>query len=457
MLTCELDLPNDDVAEYVEAFLRFRSWERRRVETVSFIDYDTIRRRTTIDLSMKTISESSTACPFFVDRPLVPIALMKKDLLASFDLRDAAGGAISVVPRDVDAFFAWSILCRWARRGLSRTNAPVPQLILDHLKHIAYSFPKSDDVITSPVVASWIAPNSWSASMKIRWQRLLKNEQFERILRQFTFNYLLIAQLPALPEVQIVKFSFEECITLNAATKSELLGYDAAEFPIETPSIGWGRSFHLQVEPPTDMIITDMQLLKLEDIARSVKYPERYEIKIGNGFAQIHTTNELETANYTVSVLMRVSVSGYLRAAWISTMFAALILALGNVYLERLERAVQNRAEAAVALLLVVPSLVSAYLVRPGEHAIASKLLRYLRYGAGLCGLVTYFAAAALVLGWNGNVLSYIWRSAATLALWVAMIFSGAVILTKVDLVRVGKELGQTRVQHVIGIPEYET
>src|SRR5688500_2897621 len=106
MLTCPTTVPDPGIASYVDSFLRDAPWLRRRVETVRFLDIDTVVRRTTLDVGVADVQQATAACPVFPDRPLVPLAMIKKDLLVDFDLRDRGGGALAVVPRDVDTFFA---------------------------------------------------------------------------------------------------------------------------------------------------------------------------------------------------------------------------------------------------------------------------------------------------------------------------------------------------------------
>ena len=55
-------------------------------------------------------------------------------------------------------------------------------------------------------------------------------------------------------------------------------------------------------------------------------------------------------------------------------------------------------ADAVVALLLLGPGLVSAYVVRPGEHGRVSGFLRGPRSLVGVSGLTAFFAAALVVL-----------------------------------------------------------
>ena len=150
---------------------------------------------------------------------------------------------------------------------------------------------------------------------------------------------------------------------------------------------------------------------------------------------------------------MRIAIPGYLRSLWLSTVIAALLLVFGEIYLHRLQTAAQSRAEAAVALLLVAPSLITAYLVRPGEHAIASSLMRILRYIGGISGLLTYAAAAVLVLGYKNESLRHIWICLTGLAIFDACIFTIGINETRRDIKSVGNLIGWTFQDNVIEVP----
>jgi hypothetical protein len=385
--------------------------------------------------------------------PLVPLAVLKKSLLASFDLRDASGASLPVVPREIDSFFAWSFLCARAGKALNQSAISLPRIIRSHIKKIVSDFPDEDDEQFRTPVNTWDRKEVWPQTVTEIWDKLLASDDFSGFLTDFTFNYILLSQLAPQPAVQIFKFSHQQSPNLSRASFSELLSFSTPEFQIEAPSIGWGRSYHFQVEPPQEMTVTGIYLVRRKMIDEEVITDDVYDVQISNGFAQIHTTNSIKPANYQVKLLMRIAIPGYLRSLWLSTVIAALLLVFGEIYLHRLQTAAQSRAEAAVALLLVAPSLITAYLVRPGEHAIASSLMRILRYIGGISGLLTYAAAAVLVLGYKNESLRHIWICLTGLAIFDACIFTIGINETRRDIKSVGNLIGWTFQDNVIEVP----
>jgi hypothetical protein len=161
---------------------------------------------------------------------------------------------------------------------------------------------------------------------------------------------------------------------------------------------------------------------------------ESYETRVDVESAQVYTTPSIVPADHVVAVTMRVPLVGYLRAVWLTSVALAAILLMGRWLIGRLEEAMAQRADAAVALLLVAPSLLAAYLIRPGEHAIASRLLRPIRYAIAVAGSLSYVGAASLVLGWRGTPERVVWTVIAAIAALIAIGITIVVDLTRRDL-----------------------
>jgi hypothetical protein len=57
-----------------------------------------------------------------------------------------------------------------------------------------------------------------------------------------------------------------------------------------------------------------------------------------------------------------------------------------------------NQASSATSILLLVPGLTAVYMARPGEHPLATRLLRFPRIVLAISGLCSFLAAGALLL-----------------------------------------------------------
>jgi hypothetical protein len=90
---------------------------------------------------------------------------------------------------------------------------------------------------------------------------------------------------------------------------------------------------------------------------------------------------------------MRAERRGLLFGAWVAALLIAAMLTFFGLVTDPLIR----QPSSSSSLLLLAPGLVAAYLLRPGEHAMARKLLRAPRLFLILEAAMTFAAAAVLV------------------------------------------------------------
>jgi hypothetical protein len=457
VLSHSLDHFNQEIGDFVHRFLKDAPWLRRRVETVSFMDVDTISRRTTVDIDVAELSKAVKNCPMKHGKfPLVPIAILRKDLLVDFNLRDRLGGALAVAPRSIGTYFAWSALCVAARDVLSEPLDDRSPAVMQRLREIAYEFPKSSDDPHDDFLYSWEKPNTWNANDNETWQELIRNEGFSRLLREFTFNFILLTQVGTESKIQIVKFSYQQFLPFTELWIRERLGLRATELSVFAPGVGWAGSYHLRFEAPAEIVLTEVGLYRMQrQPVRSPGPAESYLARIGSETAQVYTNSMIEPAEHVVAVSMRVPIVGYLRAMWLTSLAMAAVLLAGRNFISRLESAAIERSDAAITLLLVAPSLVIAYLVRPDEHAIASRLLRPIRFGLLGVACLSYIGAATLILGWRGSVLATVWSIVSAASLIIAAAITLVVHLTKADLNEATGHTGTTEERRLL-VVDYE-
>lgn len=444
------------LGEYVLQLLASTDWIRRRVETVRFLDDSTLQRRVTLDLSITVIDQlladsRQHADPslLFVDpdaRP-VPLTMLKKTLLSDFDLRDRSNAALPVATRDEDVYFAWcAMLAQTARHGIPLDpTGPVA----GRLREVIYNFPDPADEPDNTVLRSWKAPGMWDDDARATWTTLRRNSDLSGLLRDLTFNFLLIAVVPTQPTPEIVKFTYREGFSF----RSPLLGLTPSRVEVRAPAVGWPRSYHLRFRAPEGLHVTGAKLLPARDLAPSQpispaapsamedtpKEAEMYHTKLSGTQAHVYT-HGIERADYFVDLELRPPVQGFFRAATASCLFTAVVVTVAAFLRARLQRVGSG---AAVTLLLAVPPLVSAYLVRPGEHALLSRILRPSRYLTASSALVSYVAAAALVL-FKARQLPWSLSLLAILA-WVPVIGVGAVsIFASQDLRSAASDMDRT-------------
>lgn len=473
MLRCELDRPSEQVGRYVLRFLESAPWIRRRIETISFLDVDTVIRRTTIDIGMSEVADAAAfptgipkiltgrRHPMYTGRPLVPLTMLDKNLLEEFDLRDASGVALPVVPREVDAFLAWSALCVAASDQVGIAIHDLRPKIVKHLHEIAFAFPTDRQTSMTVDPAAW-STTDWRRRDKSAWQRLLDSSAFERLLRDFTFGFLLVTQLDSDKHLQLVKFSYRQTVPQKIRLV-EALGLAAIELPVEVPELGNCRGYHLRVESPPGMVLTDAALFRVFD-ETNFEVPDDlesaplrgYQKRIGPEGAQIYGTSSLRSGvPQRAAVALRVPILGFLRAAWLASILTLGVLLAGRLFMNDIERALSSRADAGVAIALIGPTLLAAYLVRPDEHAITSRLVRPLRYALAVSALLSYMGAGSLVIADGSDNLETFWNWLLVGSSIVAAYLSTVVAATQLDLRTASKLPVDTQPDSVADVIEF--
>jgi hypothetical protein len=101
-----------------------------------------------------------------------------------------------------------------------------------------------------------------------------------------------------------------------------------------------------------------------------------------------------------VRINLRPRAGGTLRAIWFTAALAVILLASTDAALGTLRSAtdLSTAAQSASALLLLIPTLLAAYVARPGEHTLTSELLFGTRLLGLAAGATTFAAGAYLVL-----------------------------------------------------------
>jgi hypothetical protein len=89
--------------------------------------------------------------------------------------------------------------------------------------------------------------------------------------------------------------------------------------------------------------------------------------------------------------------------------FVTALLVLGAIMHHRLQSIEGTGSDAAVAVLLSVLTLITAYLASPGEHLLTSRTLFGLRVLGVASSLLSFTAAVFVVARARGAVLTLSW------------------------------------------------
>jgi hypothetical protein len=289
-------LPTDDERVVglltLELLDTWRTWVKRRVEAVSFPDVATQSRHISVDFELPpTVLEvadrarraggpaaitpgrkaaevadiwaGETAEPFI----LVPLTLMRKQGLTRFSMRDECGTALPLLTRDQTGAVATAVLVTLAEGLGVSLGGQLPKEL--HAELV--------DIATLPPIE---ATRVWEALDQAkgeetkecgRWRAtLIESETFMAMALDLARNFLLLTRIAAEPgRRRIIKFSYEHHLLPpkpDPALKSRLrrlrrsIGWGAHTESIDTPAVGLGRCFHLEVEAPEGTQVTRARL-----------------------------------------------------------------------------------------------------------------------------------------------------------------------------------------------------
>jgi hypothetical protein len=218
---------------------------------------------------------------------------------------------------------------------------------------------------------------------------------------------------------RVIKYAYDEPLIgvserfawgrIRDVLKSRL-GWEPWSGWFDVPNLGSAESVHLEVAAGRDLE-TAGQMLGSDRRGGPISGQRR------PGFApraHLHIDEAGPGSMGLAMVWLRARRAGLLRGAPLIGLLTAAVLTAAWFALPELAREGRN----AVPLFLVVPSVLAAYLGRPGEHPFASELLlgvRVLLLGAGLLAFASAGLAAA---GASAAVLRWAIGIAAVLA-WV--------------------------------------
>ncbi len=200
------------------------------------------------------------------------------------------------------------------------------------------------------------------------------------------------------------------------------IGWAAYDIAIDTPYLRRSASYHLQVKAPEGTEIRGIELgAWLVDARGNTRWPETYN---NREWATLYFAELRVKREGPAEFKLRVGRRGFLTYAAGASVAVAVML----WFFHRYAATLANHEVAAVPVLLVVPALLALFILRPGEHALASHMLSGARAvilaDALICACATAALGGALPFGWSGVAAA--WHAYAV----VATVLAGALLLS---------------------------
>ena len=305
-------------------------------------------------------------------------------------------------------------------------NPAVAQKLFD----IAARMPTANEVglLTSPgsaVIKFWQIDESLTVSKSDvdQWTSFFDLDSFAGLVVRFSLQYMLTVMVDTSEDgVALLKFRHVEVSRFSSQRNVfQKLGIDSSYFLIEAPAAGRAAREHFRLIAPSGTFFESVTMVALSeyfDKGAGKPIPavssSSYQARLTPERTVVYTRNIAED-DYAVAVSMRPMLSAFVRPALYSVL-ASFLLLLGGFLTELKYSSLTNGSSstgAAVAILLLFPSGVSAYLAREGEHEILKELLAYCRLVVALSGAVTILSAGFVVVHASHRAIEWCWAASA--------------------------------------------
>lgn len=399
----------------------FPGWVYRRVETVELPDDESVSRRVSVDFELPSVvlDNAPEGVPL-----LVPLALLQKTPLISFDLRNATGDALPVLTKTQNGTLVVEALLGYARALLDHPRYPdrsqAASMIEDQLRRIVLGDPTS----AAKAMAALRVRLALHRELGMQLAALIDDEGFLGLVEQFVENYVLVTPMADPRRGRaIVKYRYIETYPEDADERGALerigdrLGWTPDSRDFQAFSASAAESYHIEVCVPHGLAITEGTIYSKTDRASSAFVLSR----AGRSTIHMSTDEQMELAVARINT--RASRSGWLRACMF-TAWAVVILMVGTGFVLDDLFARQDSGNAssvdAAAVFLTVVAIAGAYVVRPGEHALTSRRLFWIRGVVLVCVSMPF--VGAWVLAFGSSSWEWLWWVLAIVSLCCASV-----------------------------------
>lgn len=381
-------------------------WVARRVESLELHDEVTAHRRVSIDFTLPAAIRSRRI--LVPSRTVfVPLSFVKKEPLRNFDIRDERGQALSMLSR--------------------RENGELASAALSHLAELTLGMPPEPEILEDIDALTYMSEGNSQASLerlfrqagaaRLTRYRLREDATFRGLATWLAESFLLIVPLRADRARRLIKFEYDE--TIGGSRRGwqrigEPMSWQPTRIPVPVPGAGLAGSYHFEAHAPADLTFTQASLF-------SFATNEQLDSDQGPR-PRIHLMTSRHEPELRVILRVMAPRGGTIRAALLTALFTAAVLTFGAFRLTELVKA----KDGVATILVSVPAVIAAYLSRPGEHLLTTRLLFGVRLAILIAGVASFAASAVLLAGPRGVALQATWWSldgivwAVALALFVS-------------------------------------
>lgn len=417
------------------------SWIERRITTVEVQEIEEesyhISRRISLSVGVDRLQE-------LVGEPLpsgthvaLPVGLFRKDLLLDFSLRDAQGGSLPILSRQLESEAALTFALSTVKEPLGDEAARLA------LKKAVSSLKRSKNRTAADVLET-IGAVSKSKETKAWTKAASKETSFTETVKALLDHHICIVIVPVHSSNFILKIHRQEQVPRRE--RDRRLSYPKPlPLQVDIADYGWAISDHLRVFAPTGTDVTDTALYALRGgtlpvwIAKSpgktAAYVFHHDGETKPGHVRLEgllrpTRWPREWAPFLMLSLMIIALAS-------GSIWEMLVLRLGCGY-GLFETVSQNNLEVChgplwdttniepiVTLTSLVATVSIALVFRQDEHPVRSELLAKWRRDVFLGLSFAWVAGAVLIAPRAIATELLLWLSwlilAVAMGLWVAL------------------------------------
>ena len=282
--------------------------------------------------------------------------------------------------------------------------------------------------------------------------RLMASRDFRSQVEELAQNFVVHVPMKTAPGTRrIIKLAYESYAPRRKGPGGGLrkfwqsLGWRLWQFDVLIG--GRGGSYHLEVAAPpgVDVVGITADRLEARQPGPKVSWRRRFTTKVWwrrivlwepvadasvPGYLPHVHINPPDGAcvRYRAAIFVRVSRPGWLTAAWLVALVIAIVLGVGRFNLPAVyAKGAAPEAGTAATLLLALLAVFATLLVRPGEHPLASRLLRVARL------LILLDAAVVLVGVGNLTLHSPLHPIPVTIWTWLAIVACAVFVLFSIS------------------------
>lgn len=381
---------------------RQAAWRHRRVETITVLNHEQVRRYVSVDFTVPEEHRESLRLSAG-DEYAVPLGLLAKRPLVHFDLRNEEGHSIPLLTAEQNTTINRELLYQVLDGDLAGQDA-------DEATQGAVAL--AAGLVIEAVLGDG-ADNGAVAQLE-RDHGLAPLTEFRAMAASLSRNFFLWAVVRGLDRRRVFKFAYDEPFSQRPGLTPTYF-YDA-------PGCTEAWSYHVEVAVPQDLKARTTRLLDeatgavLATGARNADRPALY-YSAGSAHPPLRPQ---------VVVGYGAQRGRFLGPAAIVASIITLLVALPWLFADL--QSLAGSAGPAIGLVLSTSAVFSALVLRTDEPALLRRLLVRYRLSLVASTLAALFAAAALGFQASDWIIEATWAVAAVVSALTAGILVVAVI-----------------------------